>query len=161
MFLSLIWQGYLGYTNEQEVHAWCRFWVLDVTGVCHRVSPEPRCRFILFIYSFINAHTAEIGYYFFWRVWLSNAIIFHISPLKYWSKLRLKCIRTQADMVYFSTDVFYLMTFDPQSTATSVLVYLIYTVCCVCAWGRGAHLCLIIHCWSIYFWHISLNVSFT
>lgn len=124
MLLCLIPQGYLGYTNEQEVHAWRRFWVLDVTGVCHRVSPEPRCRFLLFIYSFINA---DISYcrnmiLFPLEGWLHNAILFHISAFKYWSKLRLKCIRTPADMVYFSSDVIYLMTFDPQLTLTSVLV---------------------------------------
>lgn len=113
MLLCLTWQGYLGYTDEQEVHAWRRFWVLDVTGVRHRVSPEPTCTFVFFIYSFINAY---------------NATIFHISALKYCSKLGPKCIRTQADMVYLCTDLIYLMTFDPQPTLMSVLVNLIYAV---------------------------------
>lgn len=35
------------------------------------------------------------------------------------------CIRTQADMVFFSTDRICPITFDPQPTVTSVLVCLI------------------------------------
>lgn len=100
-------------------------------------SPDVHSFDLFTALSMLISHTAGIWYYFFWRVWLYNAKIFHISALKYWSKLRLKCIRTQADMVYFSTDMIYLMTFDPQPTAASVLVYLIYAVCCggrICVW---------------------------
>lgn len=35
---GLIRQGYLGYANEQEVHAWRRFQFLDTAGLRHRVS---------------------------------------------------------------------------------------------------------------------------
>lgn len=84
-------------------------------------------------------------FFSFWGVLLYNTIIFCVTALKYWSKLRRKCIRTQTDTAHCSTDGIYLMTFDPQPAVTSVL-YLIYVLCC-----GGSHLCLIIHCWSVYF----------
>lgn len=37
---GLIWQGYLGYADEQEVHAWRRFQFLDNAGLHRRVSAE-------------------------------------------------------------------------------------------------------------------------
>lgn len=59
---TLIWQGYLGYTNEPEVHAWRRFQFLDTTGVHRRVSGKAN----VFLLSCNTEYIMSIWYW--WRL---------------------------------------------------------------------------------------------
>lgn len=131
-------------TGLPWIHQWtgssCLMQILGPGRHWSMSQSESRAQMYIYLFtalSMLISHTAGIWYYFFWRVWLYNAIIFPISALKYWSKLRLKCIRTKQTcctslLTWF---IWWLLTLSRQQHQSLCIWFMPSVVGgCICVW---------------------------